>query len=109
MTLSREEMKQIRDAYFELQMEACSREDCDCLSFCERTLADDPTIALLDRELAEPEVCEPDPNEKRCTSVEAGLRCGDYIGHEGKHTAMIPSGAPWFSLQCSQESDAKPE
>lgn len=25
-----------------------------------------------------------------------GSRCGNYAGHEGDHTRLIPTGAPWF-------------
>lgn len=25
-----------------------------------------------------------------------GLQCGDYAGHDGSHTLLIPTGAPWF-------------
>lgn len=27
----------------------------------------------------------------------AGTRCGMYAGHDGPHTVLIPTGAPWFS------------
>jgi hypothetical protein len=23
-------------------------------------------------------------------------QCGDYAGHDGTHTLLLPSGAPWF-------------
>jgi hypothetical protein len=25
-----------------------------------------------------------------------GGQCGDYAGHDGEHTLLHPSGAPWF-------------
>jgi hypothetical protein len=43
---------------------------------------------------------EPKPrdiNEGRCPSVsDQGLRCGQAEGHDGPHTALGPSDAPWF-------------
>ncbi|SRR5580765_7880877 len=35
----------------------------------------------------------------RCSSrgpAPPSYRCGDWAGHTGAHTALIPTGAPWF-------------
>ena len=39
-----------------------------------------------------------DPNAGRCESVGGSFhsRCGLPAGHVGSHTALIPTGAPWF-------------
>jgi hypothetical protein len=26
-----------------------------------------------------------------------GTRCGNYEGHDGPHTVLIPTDAPWFT------------
>ena len=36
------------------------------------------------------------PQKSRCISVRNGLQCGLPIGHDGDHTTLIPSDAPWF-------------
>lgn len=32
----------------------------------------------------------------QCTSRHAEMRCGLPIGHDGEHTALIESDAPWL-------------
>jgi hypothetical protein len=39
---------------------------------------------------------------KRCPEIgpDGYQRCGDYDGHVGSHTLLIPSDAPWFPERC---------
>lgn len=40
---------------------------------------------------------EKDINDGRCPSVShQGIRCGQWEGHDGPHTALGPSDAPWM-------------
>jgi hypothetical protein len=40
---------------------------------------------------------KPNPFFIRCGSTFDGQRCGLPAGHDGQHTALIPSDAPWFN------------
>lgn len=42
----------------------------------------------------------PTSTVRRCSAVSPwGKRCGLYRGHDGQHTVLIPSGAPWWPKQ----------
>lgn len=62
-------------------------------------LPDDP-IGLDDGPRDGHAVSGPDVDEGRCKVVGPrsthGMRCGLPEGHDGDHTLLIPSGAPWF-------------
>lgn len=47
---------------------------------------------------------------KRCTTVGPAperFRCGLWEGHDGAHTALIPSGVPWDPGPCGDAARAR--
>ena len=60
-----------------------------------------PRKAIFDATLEPGDVRRSDyvpPDAGRCKACapETGFQCGLYDGHEGGHTAMIPTHAPWI-------------
>lgn len=46
---------------------------------------------------------------ERCPSRGLGdQQCGNYAGHPGAHTLLIPTGAPWFPRQASTPKGPTP-
>ena len=45
---------------------------------------------------------------QRCPSRGLGDRqCGNYAGHAGAHTLLIPTGAPWFHEAHARDENAE--
>lgn len=42
-----------------------------------------------------PDLCDVGPIRCESRQPESGVQCGLRLGHEGRHTVLIPTGEPW--------------